>query len=105
MASVNLEQMSYLALKDLADRVEKATIKARAREAVEVKNKVALIAEQHGMTLSELFDTHRRRMSASRNPAKYVNPRDPKQTWSGRGRRPHWFVPDATKGKPTQTAA
>lgn len=33
----------------------------------------------------------------ARLPAKYVNPKNSKQTWSGHGKRPQWFVA-ATKG-------
>ena len=32
-------------------------------------------------------------------PAKYRNPNDPKQTWTGRGRRPAWFVSAMADGK------
>jgi DNA-binding protein H-NS len=40
--------------------------------------------------------TSRRR--TSRQPAKYRNPANPAQTWSGKGRRPVWFLEAEKKG-------
>ncbi|WP_425074697.1 H-NS family nucleoid-associated regulatory protein [Sagittula sp. S175] len=41
------------------------------------------------------------RLQSSRTPAaaKYRNPENPALTWSGRGRKPLWFVEELEEGK------
>lgn len=46
-------------------------------------------AKEHGFNISDLLGG---RPAKSAVPAKYRNPDSPYQTWSGRGRRPFWFV-------------
>ncbi|MEM9249031.1 MAG: H-NS histone family protein [Pseudomonadota bacterium] len=71
-------------LTTLADRERKAALKA-AEDA----------AKAHGFSLSDLgVSSGKAKPSATKNPPKYANPKDPSQTWSGRGRRPQW-VKDA----------
>ena len=38
-------------------------------------------------------------MKKSKVPAKYANPTDPVQTWTGRGRKPAWVNDFLTSGK------
>jgi DNA-binding protein H-NS len=96
---LNLEQLSYRELLDLSDEIQSAIKSAKARETVAVRAEAQRLAEMHGMTLQDLISRPRR--SIIRSEAKYVNPHNPKETWSGRGRRPHWYTPElpaTTKG-------
>ncbi len=72
-----------------------------ARERIgDVRKKLIAIARDEGFTIEELFGDGRARASSTRGravPAKYRNPADPGQTWSGRGKRPRWFI-DALEG-------
>ena len=52
-------------------------------------------AKEHGFTLSELTG----KKSASKAPAKYANPANTSETWSGRGRRPAWVIAALDSGK------
>ena len=95
MDSVN--NLSLKELKDLQAQVAKAIATFEDR-----KKKIALaelqeMARAKGFTLEELTGVSvvRRRSPAV---AKYANPADSTDTWSGRGRKPRWFVQALASG-------
>lgn len=96
--SVNLGEMSLKELKDLQSQVAKAISgfgdRKKKQALVELEEK----ARQMGFTLAELTGTVAVR---KRSPAvaKYANPADASETWSGRGRKPRWFVAALASGK------
>lgn len=53
-------------------------------------------AKKHGFSLNDLVGAAKAKASKPKAPAKYRNPADPSQTWSGRGRQPGW-IKDAIK--------
>lgn len=59
------------------------------------------IAERHGVAFEEVIALHggKGRKSSAKAAAKYVNPADPSQTWSGRGRKPGWVHEALKAGK------
>jgi DNA-binding protein H-NS len=77
-------------------KIQSAIAKARKRERAELKSKVAELASSHGFSVSELFGDKVR--AKSKGIAKYANPDDPTDTWSGRGRKPNWLVARLKKG-------
>lgn len=89
MARVNVDRMTIKELLVLEVKLQKAISLARKRERTKVKQELAALAEKRGFTLSELVDGRSKRKSVA---PKYANPDDPSQTWTGRGRRPHWLV-------------
>lgn len=95
----NLEKLTYAQLQDLQAKVEAALFQRKAADARDVRDKMQALAEKSGFSLSELFGDRRK---GKRGPAtiKYRNPKDPTQTWTGRGRKPSWLV-DALKRRPT----
>ena len=99
-AKINLGKLSDKELKALRQRIENelrsSKTRAIAAATQELQDAVRKIAKKHGLTVSEVLG-RKRKSSTSPVPAKYRNPHDPGQTWSGRGRRPAWFV-EATKG-------
>ena len=62
------------------------------------------IARAKGFTLAELtgLTVARKRAPAS---AKYANPADSSDTWSGRGRKPRWFVAALAAGQTPEDLA
>lgn len=52
------------------------------------------LARKSGFSLEELLGTGQPRPKRLRSmtAAKFRNPQDLTQTWSGRGRRPHWII-------------
>jgi DNA-binding protein H-NS len=51
---------------------------------------VAEMAAKAGFSVNELFGASNGKRSAM--AAKSRNPKDPSQTWTGRGRKPIWIV-------------
>lgn len=94
----NLDDLSLKDLKDLQTRVGKAisTFVDRNRRAALAE--IEEIARAKGFSLSELtgLAAPRKRAPAV---AKYANPADKSDTWSGRGRKPRWFVAALNAGK------
>lgn len=101
MATINVDKLSLKDLVDLEAKVQKAIAAARDRERAELKRKVADLAETHGFSVSELFGAPRGRGAAkgkSVGVAKYANPENKADTWTGRGRKPNWLVERLRKG-------
>lgn len=102
MATINVDKMSLKALLDLDRRVQKAINIARDRERAEVKLAMAKLAEKHGFSVSELYGARGRGKS---NVAKYANPANRSETWTGRGRKPNWLVAKLKKGAKLESFA
>jgi DNA-binding protein H-NS len=101
MATMNVDKLSLKDLVDLETKVQKAIAVARDRERSELKKKVADLAETHGFSVAELFGGVRGRAGAkgkSLGVAKYANPENKADTWTGRGRKPNWLVERLKKG-------
>jgi DNA-binding protein H-NS len=96
MAAINLDQMSLKELLSLEEKIQGAISEARAKGRSEIKSKVADLAAAHGFSISELFGN--KGPLKSKGAAKYANPEDPSDTWSGRGRKPNWLVARIKKG-------
>lgn len=96
--SVNLGEMSLKELKDLQSQVAKAISGFGDRKKKQALAELEEKARQMGFTLAELTGSAAVR---KRSPAiaKYANPADSSETWSGRGRKPRWFVAALASGK------
>jgi DNA-binding protein H-NS len=72
----------------------------------ELRRKLQEMAREHGYTIGDLFPDKAGSAvvkSGSKPVApKYANPANPMQTWSGRGKQPHW-VRDAIKAGATMS--
>jgi DNA-binding protein H-NS len=67
----------------------------RASERATLRQKMADMAQAAGMSLDALFGKGREGKGSV--AAKYRDPKNPENTWTGRGRMPLWMVA-ATKG-------
>lgn len=96
--TIDINSLSLKELKDLQSHVAKAIATFVDRKKKETIAELEEIARAKGYTLAELTGIAAPR---KRSPAtvKYANPADPSQTWSGRGRKPHWFVAALNAGK------
>ena len=88
-----LKDMSIKELTKLQDEVSKAIEDAIDRERTQALKAAEKAAAKFGFSLDELSNgkkakTPKKRAKAA---AKYRNPNDPEQTWSGRGRKPQWI--------------
>ncbi len=100
MAAINVEKMPLKDLVELNQKVQRAIVVAKERERAELKQKIAQMAENSGFSVGELFGS---RGAGARGPkssgiAKYRNPDNASETWTGRGRKPNWLVGRLAKG-------
>ena len=98
-----LGSMSYAQLLELRDRVDAALLTARAAEKQDLRAKMESLAAKSGFTLADVLETKSgagsSRRKASKVAAKYRNPKDASQTWTGRGRKPNWLAAALKKGQ------
>jgi DNA-binding protein H-NS len=97
MAAINVDKMGFKELVALEAKLRSAIAEARARGRKDIKKKVAALAATHGYSISELFGGSRTRKK-SVGVAKYANPENKSNTWTGRGRNPNWLVDRLKKG-------
>ena len=100
MAALNVEKLSLKELIALEAKLAAAIATARQKERAEIKSKVAELAERHGFSVSELFGGPGRGNGRKKSVsiAKYANPDDKTDTWTGRGRKPNWLLARLKKG-------
>ena len=96
--SINLDSLSLKELKDLQSQVARAVSSFEDRKKKEVLADLEEMARAKGFTLAELTGgtVVRKRAPAV---AKYANPADKSDTWSGRGRKPRWFAAALADGR------
>ena len=104
MAKINgIEKLSYVELINLQKRVEEAIAEKRAADAQTTKEQLRAMAEKAGFDIKELFG--KRGSPKGTGVAKYRNPKDSSQTWTGRGRKPNWLVDAVKKGAKLESFA
>jgi DNA-binding protein H-NS len=94
----DLNKFSLKELKDLQSQVAKAIGSFEDRKKKEALVELEDKARSLGFSLSELTGTGAPRKRAPAT-AKYANPADATDTWSGRGRKPRWFEAALKAGK------
>ena len=94
----DLNSMSLKELKDLQAQVARAVASFEDRKRKQALAELEEKAREMGFSLAELTGTSapRKRAPAS---AKYANPANKSDTWSGRGRKPRWFADALKAGK------
>jgi DNA-binding protein H-NS len=97
MSSIELNTLSLAELKQLAKDLSKAISGFEDRKKTEARAALDAQAKELGFTLSELVGNG---SGKTRSPAtaKYRHPENASITWSGRGRKPHWFSDAIAKG-------
>ena len=104
--SVNLTSMSRKELTKLKEDVEKELVNVDERERNEALKAAEEVAAKYGYSLDELANGRKKRNGKGRRPkagAKYRNPENPEQTWSGLGRKPQWIHDHIAQGTDLST--
>jgi DNA-binding protein H-NS len=91
----SLDKMSYAELAELRNQVDRMMVEKQNSERVALRQKLADMAKEHGLTLDEVLGKGRKGKGSV--APKYRDPKNPENTWTGRGRMPLWMVA-ATKG-------
>jgi DNA-binding protein H-NS len=84
---MNLSELSFTELQELHAKVVTAIEQQQAAEKADAKKQILELVKLHGLSLDDVLSN-----AAVRKPveAKYKNPNDVSQTWTGRGRKPVW---------------
>ncbi len=104
----DLKTMSKKQLEKMLKDVQKALKGIETKEKREAKKAAEKAAAKFGFKLSELTGSaaaaagsapsKRKSAKKSSSPAKYANPADATQTWTGKGRQPNWYRAEVEKG-------
>jgi DNA-binding protein H-NS len=97
MTKIDLDSMSLEDLESLRGDVDKAITSFKARRLKEAQAAAADLAKEYGFSLEEIVSAKGSKKPTA--PAKYKNPENDQQTWSGRGRQPKWFKDAVDAGK------
>jgi DNA-binding protein H-NS len=84
------ERMSFKELQEYELKVKKAKAGVQERSRSELRQKLESIAAEAGFKIGDLFGG--RGGKGRKVAAKYANPDDASETWTGRGRKPRWLV-------------
>jgi DNA-binding protein H-NS len=95
---MDLNAMSLKDLKDLQGQVAKAINSYEDRKKRDAISALEEQAKAMGFSLSELTGVPKMRKRTSPK-AKYANPANASETWSGRGRQPRWYAAALKGGK------
>jgi len=104
MTDFDVETLSLKELKSLQKDLAKAISTFEDRQKSDARSKLEIIAKEMGYSLADLIGTE---VKPSRAPAaaKYRHPENTTLTWSGRGRKPLWFVAALEAGKSPEDMA
>jgi DNA-binding protein H-NS len=103
MASIDLDRLSLTELKSLQKEFAKAIADFGNRKKVEPLGALEEHAKALGFSLAELTGVKVRRAQAESGVPKYRHPDSPDVTWSGRGRKPAWFIAAIDSGKAAES--
>lgn len=99
MASIDLNGLSLSELKQLQKDVKRAIGGYSDRKKQEVISALEARALELGFSLADLLGVKKQRKSTGKAGPKYRHPEDANVTWSGRGRKPSWFVDAVAAGR------
>jgi len=110
--TINLNALSKRELDALISQAKKRmSTLAKRKPLATVRSKLTALAKAEGYSVAELFGAAAPKKTAAKKvspnkgrklgkvPAKYRNPGNPKETWSGRGKQPRWMAALTKKGK------
>jgi DNA-binding protein H-NS len=91
------ENMTFAQLSAFRDQIDRLMLERQTAERAALRDKMTAMVQSHGLSIDELFGKGSRRKGSGSVPVKYRDPKDPSNTWTGRGRMARWLVA-ATKG-------
>lgn len=98
MARIPVDKLSLKQIEELEGRIAQAKAKATDSVKAELKAKIDALLASAGMTIGDVYPMAARGRGKGKSAAKYANPDDRSQTWTGRGRRPDWLIARLKKG-------
>lgn len=107
ITAADLAAMPLADLKSLEKKVAKAIATFEERQRQAALAALEEKAREMGYSLAELagLTAGGKAKVKSAGIPKYANPENPAQTWTGKGRRPEWFVAAMAAGKSPEDVA
>ena len=98
--AVDIKSLNHNQLNELISKAQLRQDEMRKEKVVKLREKVHNLIKAEGYTFEDVFGSVRKaKRSGGKVAPKYRNPANPAQTWSGRGKRPHWFNDALKAGK------
>lgn len=97
---VDFQTFTFQELLQLKVELEVELKKREQEEKAAARKKILEIARTSNFDLDELFTSPKAGAGAPRRVVepKYINPKDPERTWTGRGRQPVWVQEHQANG-------
>ena len=95
--AIDLKSLNHNQLADLISRAKQRQTDLAAEKIVKLREKVHALVKAEGFSLDDVVGGKNK--TRAKVKPKYRNPADKSATWSGRGKRPRWFVAALSAGK------
>lgn len=99
--AVDIKNLNHNQLNELISKAQVRQNELRKEKVVKLREKVHTLIKAEGYAFEDIFGPARGKTKRTSAPVapKYRNPANQAQTWSGRGKRPHWFNDALKAGK------
>ncbi len=98
-AKVAVDGLSLKDINSLEQELQKAKAQVRDRERKALKEKIDKLLKGTGFTIFDIYGVGGKKRGKSISVARFANPDDPSDTWTGRGRKPNWVLARLKKGQ------
>ena len=102
---MDLNNLSLEELKSLQNDVAVALYNFEKRKKADALAEIKSLAHAKGFSLDELLSDAKATVKRAPAVAKYADPANPDNTWSGRGRKPKWLIAELENGKSVEDFA
>jgi DNA-binding protein H-NS len=103
---MNLNEMSVEELDTLEKDIAMARVHAENTKITNAMEQIFSLMDKLHVTPDQVLpEIMKRKNKKTKLPPKYVSPDNEKQTWSGVGRKPNWFIEQLDKGVELETMA
>ncbi len=98
--TVDLETLNQRQLNELIEQARNRQTELAKQNISVVRDRIEVMLRDECLTIGDIYPGRGRRSGRKSVVApKYRNPNDHEQTWSGRGKRPHWFKDALAAGR------
>ncbi|MDT1064181.1 H-NS histone family protein [Paracoccus sp. CPCC 101403] len=94
---ININALDLRELKALRSKLDRAIDGYGAKQKQKALEAIKVAAQEHGFALKDLLSEDIQKSTAV--APKYAHPKNPDQTWTGRGRKPRWVQEALDAGK------
>ncbi len=99
--ATDISKLNEAQLTALLGKIQARLGELQLEKVARVRDKVMAMITSEGLDYAELMEhtAFARKKKRAKVKAKYRNPANPQETWSGRGRQPRWFTAALKAGK------